>query len=259
MVEVIEDPSFKKLDTIGHGFFTSLGGVSEGIYASLNCAYSSLDNLLHVQENRRRVAESFGSPLKTLVTTRNMHGNHVVVVEKPWKDFEWPEADGMVTKTPNIILGSTSADCAIVLFADPKAGVVGIAHAGWRGAKCGIIESTVEKMISIGANCQNIVATISPCIHQESYEVSQSFYQEFLEQSEANAQFFISAKREDHFHFDLPGYVKYRLLQLKLHTVSSEVALDTYLDERRFFSCRRATHKGEPSFGCQLSCIYLKL
>ena len=257
MLEVIEDPTLKKLNGIKHGFFTRAGGVSADIYSSLNCAFPSNDNPDSVRENRRRAIAHLGYPLESLVTVRNIHSNKVVIIEKSWNESEKPEADGMVTKISNIVLGSDSADCPIILFADDIAGVIGLAHAGWRGAKAGIIEDTVEKMILLGAKHQQISAAISPCIAQNSYEVSQEFQQQFLEDNLSNHNYFISSNKENHFLFDLPGYVKSRLLKLNLKFASSEVAFDTYSDEKRFFSCRRATHRNEPWFGGHFSCISL--
>jgi len=255
MLEILEDYHLKQLETIRHGFFTRLGGVSEGIYASLNCAYPSHDNPDNVRENRRRVMSHFGLGLESLVTARNIHSNIVATVEAPWSEDLLPQADGIVTKLSEIVLGSDSADCPIVLFADKQNGVIGLAHAGWRGAKSGILQATVNRMIALGGRCENILAAISPCIAQTSYEVSNEFYQQFLEEDIANQSYFIKAKKADHFFFNLLGYVRDCLLNLNLRSVSSEVAFDTYVDERRFFSCRRAMHKGEVCFGGHFSCI----
>lgn len=257
MLEVIEDATLKKLSAIKHGFFTRAGGVSTGIYSSLNCAFPSNDNPDSVRENRRRVMAHLGYQLESLITVRNSHSNKAVIIEQPWCESEKPEADGMVTKISNIVLGSDSADCPIILFADNITGVIGLAHAGWRGAKAGIIEDTVEKMILLGAKHQQISAAISPCIAQGSYEVNQEFQHQFLKDSSSNHNYFISSNKENHFLFDLLGYVKSRLSKLNLKIVSSEVAFDTYSDER-FFSCRRATHRGEPWFGGHFSCISLE-
>ena len=161
-LEIIHDSSFKKLRTIQHGFFTRSGGVSTGIYSSLNCAYPSNDDPENVRENRRRVMRYFGYSLESLVTVKNTHSNIAVIVDQPWHEQEKPEADGLVTSLPNIVLGSDSADCPIILFADTQSGVIGLAHAGWRGAKSGIIEKTIEQMILLGAKNQHIIAAMSP-------------------------------------------------------------------------------------------------
>lgn len=255
MLEVLEDFSFKKLNNIQHGFFTRFGGASTGIYSSLNCAYPSNDNLENVQENRRLAMAYFGKPLESLISVRNIHSNKAVIIEQPWQEHQKPEADAMVTNMDKIILGSDSADCPIVLLADDKTGVIGLAHAGWRGAKNGIIKETIEKMVFLGAKACDISATISPCIAQSSYEINLDFYKEFLKEDESNHRYFNSSVKENHFLFDLLDYVKNRLIQCKIKSVSTEVSFDTYTDER-FFSCRRATHKGEPWFGGHLSCIY---
>lgn len=256
MLEIITDPHLEKINIIHHAFFTRKGGVSEGCHSSLNCAYASLDNPDKVQENRRRAMQYLGSSLESLVTVKNYHSNKVILVEKPWTESEKPEADALVTQLPGIILGSDSADCPIILLADDQAKIIGLAHAGWKGAKAGIIEITVKKMISLGANVSNITASISPCIHQDSYEVSQEFYERFIE-DENNKRYFRNAVRQNYFQFDLLAYVKDRLLILDLKRVSSEIAFDTYNNEDKFFSCRRAFHRGETDFGGHFSCIGL--
>lgn len=257
MLEIIQDSSFKKIKMIEHGFFTRYGGVSAGWYESLNCAYASQDNPDSVRENRRRAMAYFDRPLESLVTVKMVHGNHVVVVDEPWLEQNKPQADAMVTSLPQIVLGLDSADCPIVLFADDQAGVIGVAHAGWKGAKSGVVEETIKKMIFLGAKPHQIAATISPCIGQDSYEVGLEFYQQFLYDNLENKNHFKFSNKPNHFFFDLPGYIENRLLKLKLKSISSEAAIDTYSD-KRFFSYRRATHKGEASFGGHLSCIYIK-
>lgn len=258
MLEVIEDLTLKNLNGIKHGFFTRAGGVSTGIYSSLNCAFPSNDHPDNVRENRRRAMAHLRYSLESLITVRNIHSNKATIVEQPWNEDKKPEADAMVTKLSGIVLGSDSADCPIILFADDVTGIIGLAHAGWRGAKAGIIENTVEKMLLLGAKHHQISAAISPCIAQNSYEVSQEFQQQFLKENSSNSNYFISSNKENYFLFDLLGYVKNRLLRLNLNVVSSEVAFDTYSDERRFFSCRRAAHRNEPWFGGHFSCIALK-
>ena len=259
MLEVIHDPSLQKIPGIGHGFFTRKGGVSQGRYKTLNCAFASQDDPESVRENRRRVMAYFDYSLEALTTVRNVHGNQVMSVEDSgWSEEQKPEADAMVTQQKNIVLASDSADCPIVLFADEQAGVIGLAHAGWRSAVSGILEATLKKMVSLGAKHQNISAAISPCIHQESYEVSLDFYQQFLEHGAQNEQFFKPSVREQYFMFALPEYVQSRLKACQLKSISMEAALNTYADEQRFFSCRRATHRGEPDFGGHFSCIFIK-
>jgi len=257
MLEVIQDPHLAKLASIQHGFFTRQGGISSGWYESLNCSYTTPDSPDNVRENRRRVMSHFGLSLDALVTVKNVHGNQAVIVDRLWSEQQKPQADAMVTNQRKIMLGTDSADCPIVLFADEKSHVIGLAHAGWRGAKNGIIESTIEKMISLGAKTQHMIASISPCIAQDSYEVSEEFHQQFLDEHDNNEIFFRPSIKENHFHFDLPSYVKNRLLKFNLKLISNEVAFDTYPDEKRFFSCRRSFHRGEDDFGGHFSCIYM--
>jgi len=258
MIEILEDPTLKKLNFIRHGFFTRLGGVSTGIHASLNCAHPSNDEPSNVRENRQRAMLHLGHTLESLVTVRSIHSNTAIIVDKPWQEQNKPEADAIVTKLPQIVLGSDSADCPIILFADNHAKIIGLAHAGWRGARSGIIEATIEKMLLLGGKCAHIAAAISPCIAQNSYEVSAEFQQQFLEDDSYNQHYFKNSHKQNRFLFDLLGYVKNRLAKLNLKSVSSEVAIDTYSNEEKFFSCRRAFHKGEEWFGGHLSCISIQ-
>lgn len=252
----LEEPTLKTLTAIRHAFFTRKGGVSTGCHASLNCAYASKDDPTKVLENRIRTTAYFGLSVECLVTVNNIHGNKVVVVDKPWLQHQNPEADAMVTQQKGILLGSDSADCPIVLLADVQANVVGLAHAGWRGAKKGVLESTVKQMINLGAKPHNIVAAISPCIAQDSYEVSGDFYQQFINDNPEHQCYFKNARKLNHFMFDLLGYVQMCLTLLNIQSIR-HLGIDTYTDER-FFSCRRSYHLGEDDFGGQLSCIGLK-
>lgn len=192
------------------------------------------------------------------MTVQNIHSNRALIVDETWQEEQIPQADALVTNQARIVLGSDSADCPIILFADEVSNVVGLAHAGWRGAKNGIIEATIERMVSLGAKHQNISAAISPCIAQNSYEVSLEFYQQFVSEGLDNQCYFKDSNKKQHFLFDLLGYVKNHLIQLNLKFVSSEVAFDTYTNEKKFFSCRRAKHKGDQDFGGHLSCIFIK-
>lgn len=257
MVNYLQDHTFRMLKSIGHAFFTREGGVSTGRHHSLNCAYASEDNPENVKENRQRAMVALNLPLDSLVTVKNVHGNQVAIVEKPWSEFQNPEADAMVTKLKRVVLGSDSADCPIVLFADEQAEVIGLAHAGWRGARNGVIDNTVQKMINIGANQHNISAVVSPCISQASYEVSNDFHQQFLLENSSNHIYFKDSNKATHFMFDLLGYVSDKLLKLNLKSVTA-IGLDTYSNEDKFFSCRRSAHRGETDFGGHLSCIYLE-
>lgn len=255
MLEVIKDPALEKISFIEHGFFTRQGGVSEGAFASLNCSYSQDEPHL-VRENRRRVASYFGQPYKSLVSLENVHGNQVVIVENPWQEQLAPIGDAMVTKQKNIILGADTADCACVLFADTINQVVGICHAGWRGAKQGIIAATIEKMLQLGAKTETLTGVIGPCISQNSYEVDRAFYQEFLSENAQNSLYFKPAFRGEHFLFDLRNYVKNKIIELNVVNISA-IETDTYSDEKRFFSYRRTTHRKETQFGGHFACIYL--
>lgn len=257
MLEVITAPSLENIPIIKHGFFTRKGGVSTGVYASLNCCYAGKDCPDLVRENRCRITSHFNQPFESLVSVKNVHGNEVVIVEKPWLEHLWPQADAMVTKEKNLILGADTADCACVLFADEKHQIIGLCHAGWRGAKSGIIAATIEKMIYLGARRENITAVIGPCISQDSYEVDLHFYQQFLEDEPENTFYFKPSSKAQHFLFDLRHFVQNQLLQLQLGDVSA-IELDTYTNEEQFFSYRRTTHRQESDFGGHFAAIYLK-
>ncbi|MCI5049498.1 MAG: peptidoglycan editing factor PgeF [Rickettsiales bacterium] len=240
-------------DSGAHGFFTRAGGVSEGIYASLNCGSGSDDNPEHVKENQQRIVSALGG--EALCRCYQVHSAVVETVEAPWDAL--PKADAMVTNKPNIVLGILTADCAPVLFADHKAGVVGAAHAGWKGAIGGVLENTITAMEALGAKRESIAAAIGPCIAQGSYEVGAEFYAQFVEQSSLYGTFFKESEKADHFLFDLEGFVGHRLAQSGLQNVDA-LGIDTYSDEQRFFSYRRKTHRDEPDYGRQLSAIMLK-
>lgn len=244
------------LPGIRHGFFTRAGGVSEGIYASLNCGYGAKDEPERVTENRARAMARAGLPVDSLVTAYQVHSARAVRVERPWAREAAPQVDGMVTDRPGVTLGILTADCAPVLFADGAAGVIGGAHAGWRGAQGGVLAATVKAMTGLGAAPERIRAAVGPCIAQESYEVGPEFPAPFLEDDPGNAAFFRPARRDGHFLFDLPGYVVARLRALGLGAVHL-LARDTCAEADRFFSYRRATLRGEPDYGRGLSAICL--
>jgi YfiH family protein len=241
---------------VRHGFFTREGGVSEGLFASLNCGFGSGDDPERVAVNRARAAEQLGLSGDALLTVYQTHSTEVIVAEKPWPPDQAPRADAIVTRRRGLGLGVLTADCAPVLFADPKAGVVAAAHAGWRGARAGILEAAIKTMAGLGARPAQIVAGIGPCIRQESYEVGAEFHDAFLADDPANADFFKPSPRPRHFQFDLPGYVRRRLERFGLASVDA-LAMDTCADERRFFSYRRATKRGERDYGRALSAIAL--
>jgi len=245
------------LRRISHAFFTREGGVSDGLFASLNCGFGSGDDPKRVCENRDRAMGYFGLAGKDLNTVCQVQSAEVAVVEQTWTTEQRPQADAVVTRRPGIALGILSADCAPVLFADAKAGVIGAAHAGWRGAKAGVLEATVDVMTRLGATPMRITAAVGPCIARESYEVGNEFLDEFIAESTYNARFFSVAPREGHFMFDLPGYTANRLAALGLGAVDSIIA-DTCGDEARFFSYRRATQRGETAYGLGLSTIVME-
>jgi purine-nucleoside/S-methyl-5'-thioadenosine phosphorylase / adenosine deaminase len=243
-------------DGIRHAFFTRKGGVSEGLFASLNCGFGSGDAEASVIENRRRAAAALDLAAEQLVTCHQVHSPQVVVVERPWRREDRPRADAMVTRVSGVALGILSADCAPVLFADPAARIVGAAHAGWRGAVGGVLEATVAAMTKLGATPQGISATVGPCIAQASYEVGPEFPAPFLADDAANAAFFVPAPRAGHFLFDLPGYVARRLARLGLARVA-RTGGDTAAEPERFFSYRRSCLRREPDYGRGLSAIAL--
>jgi hypothetical protein len=238
--------------TISHGFFGRTGGVSSGIYASLNCGPGSNDDATHVEENRRRVRAALRTD--TLNTLYQIHSPTAVTVTAPWQTP--PQADAMVTKTPGIALGILSADCAPVLFADAEAGVIGTAHAGWKGALAGVTDSALAAMEALGARRTRIAAAIGPCISQANYEVGEEFRARFVAADKSNAQFFGKADRPLHHQFDLEAYVAFRLSSAGLANVS-RLSACTYAREADFFSFRRATHRGEADYGREISAIVL--
>jgi YfiH family protein len=243
------------LPGIAHGFFTRQGGVSEGIYASLNCGYGSGDDIAKVAENRARVAGALGAKPDDLLTAYQIHSAKAVIVEKPWGWKDAPQADALVTKTPGIALGVLAADCLPVLLADGNAKVIAAAHAGWKGAMGGVLEATIETMQQLGAKIPAIVAAIGPGIAQASYEVGPEFHDRFIAEDEGNRLYFMHG-REGKFLFDLKAYAKDRLRNAGISQINV-LAEDTCLQENAFFSYRRATLCGETSYGRQLSAIML--
>ncbi|HRY07749.1 MAG TPA: peptidoglycan editing factor PgeF [Hyphomicrobiaceae bacterium] len=242
------------LPGINHGFFTREGGVSDGLYASLNCGLGSNDDRTHVLENRRRVATTLGRPEAPVVTLYQTHSASARIVTGPEDPTDLPKADGLVTATPGVIIGVLTADCCPVLFADPDAKVVGAAHAGWRGAVGGIVEATVSKMEEAGARREHIRAAIGPCIGPAAYEVGPEFEAELLALDTDNARFFSKPSAQAKPRFDLPGYVLARLQGLGLGSVQNATTC-TYGNESRFFSYRRSCHRKEPDYGRQISAI----
>jgi polyphenol oxidase len=241
------------ISTIVHGFFGRTGGVSTGIYGSLNCGPGSKDDPAHVEENRRRVRAALGA--SALNTLFQIHSPTAVTVHAPWQTP--PLADAMVTKTKGIALGILSADCAPVLFADAEAQVIGAAHAGWKGALAGITDSAIAAMETLGARRAQIAAAIGPCISQANYEVGADFRARFVEAGTENARFFITGSRPDHHQFDLESYVAERLLRAGVDKVS-RLSTCTYAREAEFYSFRRATHRGDADYGREISAIVLR-
>lgn len=237
---------------VKHGFFTREGGVSEGHYASLNCGFSTGDEREKVQENRDRAAAALGLPPSRLAAVHQIHSTNIVVIDEAWRQGPLTKADGLVTKQRGVALAVLGADCAPVLLADPEAGVIGAAHAGWRGALDGVTDSVIEAMLSLGADSRRIVAAIGPCIAQESYEIGSEFPAPFLAQDPANASFFHDR------HFDLPGYLVMRLSRRGVEAVAPPLG-DTAADAGRFFSHRRAQHDGSGGLsGRLMSAIVLE-
>jgi YfiH family protein len=247
-------PSLLGLPHVRHAFFTREGGASDGIYASLNGGIGSNDDPVRVAENRRRMAAMLDAP--TLVTAYQIHSANAVVATKPWKREEAPRADAVATRTKNVAVGVTIADCGPILLADGDAGVVGAAHAGWRGAFDGIIEAAVAKMEELGAQRGRIRAAIGPLIRQDSYEVGPEFVARFRKADTAFARFFKPSARDGHALFDLPGFIALRLEQARVGSIE-DLKLDTYSDHTRFFSYRRSTHNAEPDYGRLIAAIAL--
>jgi YfiH family protein len=243
-------------DGVHHGFFTRQGGVSSGIYSSLNCGLGSKDDPANVAENRARVAETLGSEPDRLLTLFQVHCAKVIVAKKPWALDGAPEADAIVTKVPGLAIGVLTADCAPVLFCDAEARVIGAAHAGWRGALSGIVESTVEAMVGLGAAPERIAATIGPAISQKAYEVGADYVERFLAEDKEAGQFFANDPDSGEPHFDLTGYVAERLAKAGV-TAITDLGHCTYCDETRLFSYRRSQHHGEQDYGRQISAILL--
>jgi len=238
---------------VPHGFFGRAGGVSTGALASLNCGIGSGDDAAAIAENRRRALASV-APGSVLVAPYQTHSSTCLTVTEPWPDTARPECDALVTNRRGIALSILTADCAPVLFADREAGVIGAAHAGWKGAFGGVLEATVEAMRALGA--KNISAAIGPCIARASYEVDAAFFERFASADPANERFLASGLRAGHHQFDLEAYVAHRLGVAGLKHVAA-LGQDTYARPERFFSYRRATHAREPDYGRQISLIAL--
>ncbi|MDR3514626.1 MAG: peptidoglycan editing factor PgeF [Azospirillaceae bacterium] len=249
--------ALNELTGLQHGFLTRNGGVSQGLYASLNCGLGSRDDPVAVATNRARAMERFNLPADRLIGLYQVHSAIAITVTGLATTADpRPRADALVTRVPGLALGILTADCAPVLFADRKAGVIGAAHAGWRGAQSGVVEATLRAMVALGASLADITAGIGPCIGAASYEVGPEFPHPFLDDTPDNAAFFTAAQRAGHFMFDLRGYLVRRLTQAGVGRIAC-CAQDTVTDEPHFFSYRRATLRGESDFGRGLSAIAL--
>jgi YfiH family protein len=240
---------------IRHGFFTRAGGVSTGIYAGLNVGTGSKDDRACVQENRARVAGWMGIPPESLVSVHQVHSPDVIVVTRPW-GADRPKADAIVTATAGIAIGVLAADCGPVLFADREARVIGAAHAGWKGALTGVLESTIDAMEGLGATRRNIVAELGPSISGRNYEVGPEFVARFVEDSPDNRRYFTPSPQAGHAWFDLNRYTVDRLNAAGVEADFLDRC--TYAEEGNFYSYRRATHRGEPDYGRQISAIVLE-
>jgi YfiH family protein len=253
---MLQAPSLSALPGIRHAFFTRAGGVSDGVYASLNGGIGSGDAPGNVAENRARMAASLGVAPDRLITAYQIHSPQVVIADKAWPQSERPRADAIVTRTPGLAIGISTADCGPVLLADRQARVIGAAHAGWRGALSGVIEATVAAMETLGAERHRMVAAAGPMIRQPNYEVGQELVDRFLADDPGNARYFAAGPRAGHALFDLAGYVMARLRQARV-AETEDIGHCTYADPAQFFSYRRTTHRAEPDYGRHVNAIVL--
>jgi polyphenol oxidase len=253
---MLQSAALSALGGIRHAFFTRDGGVSDGIYASLNGGVGSDDAAAQVAENRARMAAALGVAPDCLLTAHQIHSPDVVTIERPWAPAERPRADAIVTRTPGLAIGVTTADCGPVLLADVAAGVIGAAHAGWRGAATGVLEATIAAMERCGADRARMVAALGPMIRQPNYEVGPEFVTRFTADDGANERFFRPSSRKDHALFDLPGYIAARLAGAGVRKVE-DLGHCTYADAARFFSYRRSTHRAEKDYGRHINAIAL--
>jgi YfiH family protein len=249
-------PLLSAIPGLRHAFFSREGGVSGGIYAGLNAGIGSQDDPAHVAENRRRMAEQMGVAPAHFLTVHQTHSRDVVVATAPWDATARPRADAIVTRTEGLSIGASAADCGPILLVDPNARVIGAAHAGWKGALTGILESTVEAMEKLGAERGGMIAAIGPLIRQQSYEVGGEFVERFMEADAGNALFFIPSARDGHSMFDLAGFIRMRLENAGVLMID-DTGVDTYSDER-FYSYRRSVHRKEPDYGRHVHAIALE-
>lgn len=255
-VDIVSAPNLVGQAGVTHAFFTRRGGASGGIYMGLNCGQGSDDDLGLVMENRARAMAALGLPADALALVHQIHSPTVWQVDRPRDRADMVKADALVSDRPGLALGILTADCAPVLFADATHGVVGAAHAGWRGALAGVLESTVAEMERLGAARSSIRAALGPCIRQPSYEVGDDLRDAFLAERPDSEAYFAAGTRPGHYQFDLGGFIMDCLSRLGLGAIA-DTGLDTYPDEDRFFSYRRATHRGEPDYGRGLAVVAL--
>ncbi|HEV3501551.1 MAG TPA: peptidoglycan editing factor PgeF [Bradyrhizobium sp.] len=252
----LASPLLSAIPGLRHAFFTREGGVSGGVYASLNGGIGSDDDPAHVAENRRRMAEQMGVTPAHFLSVHQTHSPDVAVTSGPWPGASRPLADAIVTRTEGLAIGVTAADCGPILLVDPNTRVIGAVHAGWKGALTGIVESTVDAMEKLGAERSGVVAAIGPLIRQHSYEVGGEFVERFIEADAENSLFFIAAAREGHAMFDLAGFIRTRLENAGVLMID-DTGVDTYSDER-FYSYRRSVHRKEPDYGRHVHAIALE-
>jgi YfiH family protein len=253
---MLQAPSLGKLGRIRHGFFTRSGGVSHGVYATLNGGVGSSDVPDRVAENRARMAAALGVQPQRLLTPYQLHSPDVVVAEQPWTHEYRPRADAIVTRVARLAIGVSTADCGPLLLADAEAGVIGAAHAGWRGALTGVIEAAVAAMEKLGAERGRIVAALGPAIRQPNYEVGPEFVARFVAADADNTRFFVASECAGHAMFDLAGYIADRIQRAGV-VQFEDLALCTFAEPERFFSYRRTTKQGEPDYGRHINAIAL--
>jgi polyphenol oxidase len=245
-----------RIPGVAHGFFTRVGGASQGVYTSLNAGVGSRDAPEAVTENRARVAAALGASPERLAVPFQVHSPDAVTITELWSADARPRCDALATATPGLAIGVTGADCGMILFADQRAGVIGAAHAGWKGALTGVVEATVAAMERLGAKRGDIVAALGPCIGHKSYEVGPEFVAAFEGAGDDTARHFAPSRRAGHSMFNLNAYIAERVSRAGVGRFE-DLCLDTYADERRFFSYRRATHRKEPDYGRLLSVIVM--
>lgn len=253
---MLQAPSLSRLERVRHAFFTRDGGVSDGVYVSLNGGVGSNDAPERVAENRVRMALALGVAADRLLTPYQIHSADVAVADEPWTQEGRPRADAIVTRKKGLAIGVSTADCGPLLFADNAAGVIGAAHAGWRGAFTGVIEATIAAMEKLGADRSRIAAALGPTISQPNYEVGPEFVERFLAADVDNARFFTTSERAGHAMFDLNGYIADRVQRAGIVNFT-DLGLCTYAEPGRFYSYRRTTQRGEPDYGRHISAIAL--